>query len=134
MEGLTWAGPGRPPGPDEGRAYDGARSGLEWGIVLRDEALERLTRRTDPAWLRAALHVARQVAQERREFTADDVRDALVRHGVPEPDHPRRMAVVMSRLRRAGVARATDRVRTSTRAVRHAGTVRVWESLARGRP
>lgn len=105
---------------DHGQPSPTARAAL----AARDEALDRVDAHADPEWKDVADRVIRRLADTMREFTADDVRDAL-------PDgvwthEPRALGPRMLAAARAGLIERTDRSVTSRH--RNGGLARVWRS------
>lgn len=76
---------------------------------------------TESHWRMEAMHHIEFLASTGREFTADNVRQA-----VGEPDHPNRWGAVFLAARRAGLIEPTGTIVPSTTASRHGAIVRVW--------
>ncbi len=103
------------------------------GIAAREEAIKRVGRNADPAWLVAAVSAVKACAASYAEFTTDEVWQELADTAeagidVPMPHEPRALAVAMRRGVALGLIRATNRYRPTIRAVAHRRPVRVWES------
>jgi hypothetical protein len=93
-------------------------AGAYVGPELADENAESM-------WRREALAQIEFLASTGREFTADDVRQA-----VGEPDIANRWGGVFLAARRAGLIEPTGQVRPSATTSRHASLVRVWKGSA----
>jgi len=88
------------------------------GADLADENAETM-------WRREAMVQIEFLASTGREFTADEIRQA-----VGEPDVANRWGGVFLAARRAGLIEPTGSVRPSTTTSRHASLVRVWRGAA----
>jgi hypothetical protein len=102
-----------------------ARSAL--GRALLDQALTHVERGANPEWMAVARREALAVASRLKEFTTDDIWEALVPIGV-RTDEPRAMGHIMAALARAGVAVNTRRTVQSRRPECHVRPVTVWAS------
>jgi hypothetical protein len=93
----------------------------------RDEALDHVERGADPEWLRAARVAVGVLADQGRQFSADDVWALLDGAGVDRPREPRALgpvikaAVQSGRIVRVGWA-------NSSRASRHAAPIAHYRS------
>jgi hypothetical protein len=101
-----------------------AQLDLYAALAAREDALARAREGAGEGWMRDALEAVGRLARERREFTTDEVWQA-----VEAPAEPRAMGAVMCEAARRGLAEATDRTRRSCRVACHARPVRVWRSL-----
>lgn len=75
-------------------------------VAETDEAVERVERHADAAWMddaHAAVHnLAKDAAETGQPFTADDVWGYLHDHGIQAPREPRALGAVMRAAVRAG--------------------------------
>lgn len=86
------------------------------------EEAELADENAETMWRREAMTQIEFLASTGREFTADDIRQA-----VGEPDVANRWGGVFLAARRAGLIEPTGRVRPSGTVSRHASLVRVWK-------
>jgi len=100
---------------------------MHQGDMLRDQALARLEGSRRASWIDIAEQRGREVASLMTEFTSDDIWLAL--EGSQRPLEPRAMGPVLTRLSRAGVIVATDRVRKSDLPQCHSRPKRIWRSV-----
>lgn len=82
----------------------------------------------DSWWRDCATRAAVELAQRGTDFTADD----LYALGVPEPDSTARVGSLFSALKRDGLITLVG-LRSSTRAARNGGAVRVWRGTAQAK-
>lgn len=93
-------------------------------IARRDEAIGRVQRHADPAWLLEARRVVGLLARELPELTTDDVWERLEN----KPHEPRALGAVMIWAHKAGFVARTDRTRNSLRPECHRRPLRLWAS------
>lgn len=89
------------------------------------EALARVWKGSDQAWVNKATRTLIKVANARPEFTTDDLWEA----GLPRPREPRALGAVMNDAARRRYVKATKRYQQSNRRACHARPVRVWRSM-----
>jgi hypothetical protein len=94
----------------------------------RDNALDRVAvGRAE--WIEHALAVVGFLAENMREFNADDFWLACDDAELPSPDERRVFGVVMLKARKAGLVESTGRFVACKRPGCHAMPIRVWRSL-----
>jgi hypothetical protein len=102
--------------------------GIEEGRRRRDEALDRLEKAHE-IWLEIAESIIHWLAITKQEFTTDQVWSRLERRGEEGiPREPRALGALMTRAKRQGVIRPTDRTVLSCRPQCHCRPIRVWRS------
>jgi hypothetical protein len=101
----------------------------------RDKAVDRSNANADPAWREAYFGALVDVARVKEYFTADDIweRLAKVEHAANTRDN-RAAGGCITRAKRDGVIRLTDRVEPSRRKHCHQMIQRVYQSLIYGQP
>jgi hypothetical protein len=92
------------------------------GRTLRDRGVEQVLSASEP-WKAAAIRCLRRFAQEGRQFTADDLREA-----VGDPPRQNAMGAVFNLAAAWGWIRRVG-VEESPRPTRHASLVSVWEGV-----
>lgn len=111
----------------------------EWGSVhpadkprrdalataVKEAAIRRVTRHTDPGWATLAYLAVQRVARERRTFTASDLWLVIE----SRPREPRALAGVLRRAVKNGLIEATGEFRKSGMRVNHDRPQAVWRSL-----
>lgn len=95
----------------------------------RDAAIAQVSRNATPAWKKVAADAIRAVANDRYEFTTDDVWVELERAGAGDAREPRALGALMRFAAADGLIAPTARYVESKRAVNHARPLRVWHSL-----
>src|SRR6188472_3623600 len=98
---------------------------------LRDAALERVARGTDPQWMKNADRAVVACAHTRPEFSSDDVWATLELWGVPGPHEPRALGPVMMRAVKDGTIVKTGRYVQSELGRNHARPVAVYRGAWR---
>ena len=93
---------------------------LPEAIRLRDKGIERVSG-NNVYFLNAARNIARDIARDKGEVTADDVRKVCLERDI-EPTHPNAYGAIF----RKGFV-FTGQVRQSTVVSRRAGIQRVWK-------
>ena len=96
------------------------------GELLKQEAISRVRDNADQDWRTYALNAVRRIAQQRSEFTTDNVWESL--EGWASTHDPRAMGAVMTDAARAGICRKSDRVRPSERKECHRRPIAIWIS------
>lgn len=99
------------------------------GQMRLDEALERVERGADTAWLEQARLAVMSVANDYHEFTTDDVWDRLIAWQVPLRNDGRALGAVMRWAAKQGICSSTDTYRKSRRPECHLRPVMVWSSF-----
>jgi hypothetical protein len=84
------------------------------GILLREEAIDRVEEAADDAWKKHAVGIITGFPAG-TEFTSDDV----WAHVGDPPGDPRAMGAVMRTVRLSGLAEITDRMKVSNRPINH---------------
>lgn len=97
-------------------------------IEARDEALERVEQNASKVWTALALATVLDIANNKAEFTTDDVWEALNQLGAEDPHESRAIGAVMRNAAKDGLIRPTDRYLPSQRVACHRRPVRVWHS------
>lgn len=92
---------------------------------VRDAAIEKAARGSDPEWFAAAKQTALAVAHRHATFTTDEVWQAL-EAADDRPREARALGAVMTALMREQVIEPLDTYRKSTRRACHGRPVRVW--------
>ncbi len=95
------------------------------GEQLKDEAVDRVERSHED-WVALTKRVVIALANNRAEFTTDDVWQLL---GQRTPVEPRAMGAAMRIAAREKIVERTDRVQKSVRPACHRRPVTVWRSL-----
>lgn len=80
---------------------------------------------THITWAEAAYAAVLKVAQEKSEFTPDDIWVT----GLSKPSEARALGGVMRRARQEGVIEKTGRVQPTTQPESHGADVTIWRSL-----
>ena len=94
------------------------------GEQLRDQAIGQVEENASDLWLEDAYAAIQFLARERDLFTADSVWELI-----GPAREPRAMGAVFRRAVKDNLVKPTNTYWASTRATRHAGPVRVWQSL-----
>ena len=96
------------------------------GIFLRETALDNLEAGHDHEWVEAMVGLAiKALRLPDKDFTSDDLwREA--EYVLHPPKEERAMGAVMRRLQRLKVAKPTNEMRPSTRAICHRRRQTVW--------
>lgn len=94
------------------------------GSELRDQAIDQVEENASDLWLEDAYAAIQFLAKERDLFTADSVWEL-----VGPAREPRAMGAVFRRAVRDAIVKPTNSYWSSTRPKRHAGPVRVWQSV-----
>jgi len=100
------------------------------GMDLRDEGMRKAIEHADAvkaAWSDGALDYVRAVAEERRELTAERVREYAIAKGFVEPPDRRAWGAVMIRGHKAGILTRGPWVEADDPRV-HRNAVRLWYS------
>jgi hypothetical protein len=96
----------------------------------RDEALDRVDAAASDEWKDQARRAVWWLANNRRDFTVDDVWERLERLGVRSPQEPRALGPVLMRAVRAGAIRDTGQMAKSRR--RHGTKITVYALNPKG--
>lgn len=98
---------------------------LALGIAARDRAVDKVEAGAGPEWMEEALDVLFSVASRQKFFTTDDLWAA----GLPQHREPRAVGALMRKAHRGKAITPTEKFVQSRRRARHAGPIRVWESM-----
>ena len=96
------------------------------GALARDAAIDRVEANAMIAWKDAALTAVKHAAQNRREFTTDQIW-ALIPRDVGTHE-PRALGAVMRIAAKMGWIEPTDRHLASCKVAAHRRPMRVWRS------
>lgn len=106
------------------RLFDPAMIDRARAEAERDSAIAAVYSAADERWRAHALDTIRLLADQFREFTTDEVWEALVLR----PREPRALGAMMREAAAQRMIVATDRYRNSARPACHARPVRIWRS------
>lgn len=97
--------------------------------AAKQEGMDRVERNADPDWKRRAYEIVLKVAEQKPEFTPDDIWEA----GLEKPAEARALGPVMATAARRRLIKKTDRVAPTRQEKSHGTDVAVWQSLIYGR-
>ena len=103
---------------------------LPMGRRLRNRAVKKVQRKTDPEWFNAALACVVETANSFKEFTTDDVRLLANSREIGEPHEPRAWGAVMAKAARDGICEKTGLYVQTSRPRAHARPIPVYHAGA----
>jgi hypothetical protein len=92
----------------------------------KEKAIAQVATATNPEWFAECYRIVVATATNTKEFTTDDIWQALADAHLPTPHEPRAIGAVLRHAAANKLIRPTDRYRPSHRVACHARPIRVW--------
>ena len=90
--------------------------------------MQRVEKHADEEWKTVAMGIIKDLCQNRTEWTADDVWEALSHH-TAKTHEPRAVGALIVNASKMGLCKSTGRYVQSRLPIRHKRPVCVWESI-----